>query len=66
MNTSFKAAMYQEITDAEDARLREESRAQFCASRPVNTQYAYATGHRNYEVQTWCSCARTTCCLNRS
>ncbi|KAK9807504.1 hypothetical protein WJX72_001071 [[Myrmecia] bisecta] len=49
----FKAAMYQEVTDAEDAALRLESRAQFCASRPVNTQYAYATGIRNYEE--WCA-----------
>ncbi|KAK9813154.1 hypothetical protein WJX72_009926 [[Myrmecia] bisecta] len=51
--TSFKAAMYQEITDDEDAVLREESRAQFCALRPTNTQYAYATGQRNYEE--WCA-----------
>ncbi|KAK9807559.1 hypothetical protein WJX72_002541 [[Myrmecia] bisecta] len=45
--------MYKEITDAEDAALREDSRALFCASRPVNTQYAYATGKRNYEE--WCA-----------
>ncbi len=44
--------MYHKITDAEDAALREESRALFCESRPTNTQYAYATGNRNYKVQT--------------
>ncbi len=51
--------MYQRVTDAEDAALREESRVQFCASRPTHTQYAYATGIRNYEVLQSMQCAGT-------
>ena len=61
----IKAAMYHKVTDAEDAALREESRVQFCASRPINTQYAYATGIRNYEVHTKYAGASTTGCLSR-